>query len=174
VQTARSTYTLDGTINTEVKPTVLDLRVQAPRFAFQEWSGVIRGLRNIAVEASFDTSLKGPVNKLATDLQLSGTGGGVKDDSRSTRRSPRLARRGRRRRRSAEFSALADRDDRPSDITGHVTFDLALELGRRFPRGMYAFQGPHAMYMHYEADSVRAPRSADGEGGADWRRQRDA
>ena len=45
VQTARSTYTLDGTINTEVKPTVLDLQVRAPRFAFQEWSGVIRGLQ---------------------------------------------------------------------------------------------------------------------------------
>ena len=49
-----------------------------------------------------------------------------------------------------------NRDDRPSDITGHVTFDLALELGRHFPRGMYAFQGPHAMYMDYAADNVRA------------------
>src|SRR5258706_13306114 len=49
-----------------------------------------------------------------------------------------------------------NRDDRPSDITGHFTFDIALELGRRFPRDMYAFQGPHAMYMHYEAGSVRA------------------
>ena len=78
VQTARSTYTLDGTIDTGVKPTMLDLQVRAPRFAFQEWAGVIRGLRNIAVESSFETSLKGPVDRLATDLRLSGTGGGIK------------------------------------------------------------------------------------------------
>jgi len=49
-----------------------------------------------------------------------------------------------------------NRRDRPSDITGHVTFNLALELGRHFPRGMYAFDGPHAMYMDYAADKVRA------------------
>ena len=78
VQTARSTYTLDGIINTATKPTMLDLQVRAPRFAFQEWAGVIRGLRNIAVESSFDTALKGPVNALVTDIRLAGTGGGVK------------------------------------------------------------------------------------------------
>ena len=37
-----------------------------------------------------------------------------------------------------------------------MTFDLALELGRHFPRGMYTFQGPHAMYMNYAGDNVRA------------------
>ncbi len=57
-----------------------------------------------------------------------------------------------------------NRDDRPSDITGHVTFDLALQLGRHFPRGMYGFQGPHAMYMNYAADNVRARgRLTDGD-----------
>src|SRR5439155_1145370 len=49
-----------------------------------------------------------------------------------------------------------NRADRPSDISGHVTFDLALELGRRFPRGVYTFDGRHAMYMDYEADDVHA------------------
>src|SRR5436309_1576920 len=46
--------------------------------------------------------------------------------------------------------------ERPSDITGHVTFDLALELGRHFPRGAYTFDGPHAMYMSYAADNLKA------------------
>ena len=49
-----------------------------------------------------------------------------------------------------------NREDRPSDISGRVTFDLALELGRRFPRGSYHFNGPHADYMHYAGDDVRA------------------
>src|SRR6185295_12143257 len=66
VNTARSAFTLDGRVNT-TKPTSLDLRVQAPRFAFQEWSGVLRGLSNIAIDSSFDTSLTGPVDNLETD-----------------------------------------------------------------------------------------------------------
>jgi len=49
-----------------------------------------------------------------------------------------------------------NRPDRPSDISGHVTFNLALELGRHFPRGVYTFDGRHAMYMDYEADDVHA------------------
>jgi len=78
VATARSAFTLDGRIDTSRKPTGLELQVRAPRFAFQEWSGVLRGLKNIAVEGSFDTSLTGPVNQLVTNLNLAGTGGSVK------------------------------------------------------------------------------------------------
>jgi len=156
VQTARSSYTLDGTINTEVKPTVLNLQVRAPRFAFQEWAGVIRGLTNIAVEASFDTSLKGPVNQLATDLRLSGTGGGVKGTLTLDTSVPGWHGTGAVEVDRLNLARWLNRRDRPSNITGHVKFDLALELGRHFPRGMYAFDGPHAMYMDYAADKVRA------------------
>src|SRR5206468_4416142 len=115
-----------------------------------------RGLRNIAVESSFDTSLKGPVNALATDLQLSGTGGSVKGRLTLDTSVPGWHGAG-----AVDVSRLnlarwLNRADRPSDITGHVTFDLALELGRHFPRGLYAFNGPHAMYMEYAADNVKA------------------
>src|SRR3954465_973370 len=156
VQTARSAYTLDGTIDTEVKPTQLNLRVRAPRFAFQEWAGVLRGLRNIAVESSFDTSLKGPVNALVTDLQLSGTGGGVKGRLTLDTSVPGWHGAGAVDVNRLNLARWLNRADRPSDITGHVTFDLALELGQHFPRGMYAFAGPHAMYMDYAADNLRA------------------
>ena len=156
VQTARSTYTLDGTIDTETKPTVLNLQVRAPRFAFQEWAGVIRGLRNIAIDASFETSLKGPVNALATDLRLSGTGGGVKGQLTLDTSVPGWHGAGAVDVDRLNLARWLNRDDRPSDITGHVTFDLALELGRHFPRGLYTFRGPHAMYMTYAADHVRA------------------
>lgn len=156
VQTVRSTYTLDGTIDTERKPTMLNLQVRATRFAFQEWAGVLRGLRNIAVEASFDTSLKGPVNGLATDLRLSGTGGEVTGRLTLDTSVPGWHGAGAVDVDRLNLARWLDRADRPSDITGHLTFDLALELGRRFPRGMYAFQGPHAMYMSYAANNVRA------------------
>ena len=156
VTSARSAYTLDGTVNTNVKPTMIDLQVRASRFAFQEWSGVIRGLRNIAVESSFETSLKGPVDRLATDLRLSGTGGGIKGQLTLDTSVPGWHGAGAVDVDRLNLARWLNRDDRPSDITGHVTFDLALELGRHFPRGLYQFDGPHAMYMDYAADGVRA------------------
>ncbi len=156
VQTARSAYSLDGTIDTATRPTTLNLRVRASRFAFQEWAGVLRGLKNIAVDASFETTLKGPVNQLATDLRLSGTGGDVNGRLTLDTSVPGWHGAGAVDVGQLNLARWLDRADRPSDITGHVTFDLALELGRHFPRGRYTFQGPHAMYMDYAADNVRA------------------
>jgi hypothetical protein len=156
VDTARSAFVLDGRINTERKPTELDLQVHAARFAFQEWSGVLRGLKNIAVDSAFDTSLKGPVNRLATNLQLAGTGGSVKGALILDTSVPGWHGAGAVDVERLNLARWLNRTDRPSDITGHVTFNLALELGRHFPRGVYTFEGPHAMYMGYEADRVRA------------------
>ncbi|HMF93634.1 MAG TPA: translocation/assembly module TamB domain-containing protein [Vicinamibacterales bacterium] len=158
VRTARSQFTLDGTIKPvrEGVPTVLDLRVRAPRFAFQEWSGVLRGLQNIAIESSFETSLKGPTNGIETDLKLAGTGGGVTGHLTLDTSVPGWHGKGAVDIDRLNLARWMNREDRPSDITGHVTFDLALELGRHFPRGVYTFAGRHAMYMDYGGDDVRA------------------
>src|SRR5262249_50232563 len=158
VRTARSQFTLDGTIKPvrEGVPTLLDLRVRAPRFAFQEWSGVLRGLQNIAIESSFDTSLKGPTNGIETDLELGGTGGGVAGHLTLDTSVPGWHGKGAVDINRLNLARWMNREDRPSDITGHVTSDLALELGRHFPRGAYTFAGPHAMYMNYAGDNVRA------------------
>ena len=156
VETPRSTFMLAGTIDNEPTPTELDLQVRADRFAFQEWSGVLRGLKNIAVEASFDTALKGPTNALATDLRLDGTGGGVNGRFTLDTSVPGWHGSGVLDVERLDMGHWLGRSDRPSDITGHVTFDLALELGRHFPRGSYTFDGAHAMYMGYEADDVHA------------------
>jgi hypothetical protein len=156
VDTARSAFTLDGRIDTSRKPTGLELQVRAPRFAFQEWSGVLRGLKNIAVEGSFDTSLTGPVTELVTTLNLAGTGGSVKGTLTLDTSVPGWHGKGAVDVDRLNLARWLNRPDRPSDISGHVTFNLALELGRHFPRGVYTFEGRHAMYMGYEADDVRA------------------
>jgi autotransporter translocation and assembly factor TamB len=156
VQTPRSAFTIDGRVNTAVKPTALDLRVKAPRFAFQEWAGVLRGLSNIAIEGSFDTSLKGPVNKLETDLRLAGTGGGVKGHVTLDTSVPGWHGTGAVDVDRLNLARWLNRAERASDVSGHVTFNLALELGRHFPRGMFTFAGRHAMYMQYQGDDVRA------------------
>lgn len=158
VRTARSQFTLDGTIKPvrEGVPTLLDLRVRAPRFAFQEWSGVLRGLKNIAVESSLDTALKGPTNAIETDLKLAGTGGDVAGHLTLDSSVPGWHGKGAVDLTRLDLARWLNRPDRPSDITGHVTFDLALQLGIHFPRGAYTFSGAHAMYMDYAGDAVRA------------------
>ena len=158
VRTARSDFTLDGTIapGEAGKPTVLDLAVHAPRFAFQEWSGVLHGLQNIAVDASFDTSLKGPTTAIATNIRLAGTGGGVNGTVTLNTSVPGWRGAGMVDVDRLNLARWLNRDDRPSDITGKVAFDLALGFGRHFPQGRYKFDGPHAMYMNYAADRVRA------------------
>ena len=156
VATPTSLFSLRGRIDTEEKPTRFDLQVTADRFAFQEWAGVLHGLKNIAVESSFDTSLKGPTTALATTLRLSGTGGSVRGQLTLDTTVPGWRAAGAVDVQRLDLGRWLNRVDRPSDITGHVTFDLALELGRHFPRGEYTFAGPHAMYMNYTADQVHA------------------
>ena len=158
VRTPRSRFTLDGRIvsGENGRPTVLDLAVHAPRFAFQEWSGVLRGLKNIAVDSSFDVTLKGPTNRMGTDLHLAGTGGGVSGHLVLDTSVPGWHGAGAVDVDRLNLARWLNRAERPSDITGHVTFDLALELGRHFPRGVYTFNGRHAMYMNYAADNLRA------------------
>jgi len=156
VETRRSKFVMSGQVLRGDRATELDLLVHAARFAFQEWSGVLHGLKNIAVDASFDARLKGPLSTLVTDLQLDGTGGSVTGRVTLDTNVPGWHGAGALEVGRLNLARWLNTAERPSDITGHVTFDLALDLGGHFPRGSYAFDGPHAMYMQYAADNVRA------------------
>lgn len=156
IRTPQSEYTVSGRVLRSAQPTALDLEVHAKRFAFQEWSGVLRGLKNIAVEASFDTTLKGPLSQLGTDIELRGTGGAVKGHLTLDTTVPGWRGAGTLEVQKINLARWLNNEQRPSDITGRVAFDLALELGRHFPRGVYRFDGRHAMYMNYAADDIRA------------------
>lgn len=156
IETPRSAYTLDGRVIRGAQPTALDLHVQASRFAFQEWGGILRGLSAIGVDSSFDTTLKGPLSRLATDIRLDGTGGRVNGQVTLDTTVPGWHGSGAVDVEALDLASWLNNPARPSDISGHVTFDLALELGRRFPRGTYSFDGRHAMYMDYAADDVKA------------------
>jgi hypothetical protein len=156
IETPRSTFVLDGRIVRGDAPTSLNLTVRASRFAFQEWGGVLSGLRNIAVEGPLQAALTGPMAQLVTDIDLEGTGGAAKgrvtlDTTVPGWRAAGAVNLGR-----LNLGRWLNDNERRSDITGHVTFDLALELGRHFPRGVYSFEGAHAMYMNYAADNLKA------------------
>jgi autotransporter translocation and assembly factor TamB len=154
VQTPRSAFTFGGEVLIGDRPTTLDLEVHAAPFAFQEWSGVLTGLKNIAVEASFDTQLKGPLTRLDTRIALAGSGGSVKGQLTLDTKVPGWHGAGAVDVANINMARWLNRRDRPSDFTGHVVFDLDLDLGRRFPRGSYEFDGPHAMYLGYAVDDL--------------------
>ena len=155
VETPGTTFTLAGRIIRDVKPTVADLRVHADRFAFQEWTGVIRELRNIVVDAAFDVSLKGPFSKLATDVALQSNGGGVHGTLVLDTTAPGWRGTGSVELTNLDVSRWFNLPDRPSDVSGHVSFDFT-RFAPRFPRGSYVFNGGHTAFLGYEADTLRA------------------
>ena len=158
VQTPRSAFTVDGRVIRGGAPTSLDLHVDAERFAFQEWAGLVGGLRNLAVESSFDVTLRGPLSRLATDLNLQSDAGSVVGAFVLNTTVPGSHGTGAVEVGRLNLARWLNRPDRPSDISGRVAFDLDLQLGRRggFPRGPYTFEGSHAGFMAYAADNVRA------------------
>ena len=160
VDTPHSAFALNGRIVRSQSPTTVDLKVAASRFAFQEWAGILTGLKNIAVDGSFDAQLTGPLSALNTDLRLTSTGGNVRGPFVLDTTVPGWLGRGSVELERFDLARWLNRPDRPSDITGRVDFDLALQLGR-VPRGTYAFDGAHAEYLGYEGNHVRAQGTVD-------------
>ncbi|MGE3706044.1 MAG: hypothetical protein AB7I13_12265, partial [Vicinamibacterales bacterium] len=163
VVTPRSSFRVDGAIErpaaTPASPppsSRLRFDVDAERFAFQEWGGLLPGLRNIAIEAAFRLRLSGPSNALTTDITLESNGGRIASGLALDATVPGWHARGRADVERLDLAPWLNRPDRPSDITGQVDFDLDLDLGRHFPRGHYAFNGSHAAYMGYAADDLVA------------------
>jgi TamB, inner membrane protein subunit of TAM complex len=155
VQTPGTTFTLDGRIIRDVKPSVVDLRVIADRFAFQEWTGVIRELRNIVVDAAFDVSLKGPLAQLATGITLHSNGGGVHGALVLDTTVPGWRGTGAVELTHFDLSRWFNLPDRPSDVSGHVDFNLT-RFAPKFPRGSYVFKGGHTAFLGYKADKLNA------------------
>src|SRR5205814_8920465 len=112
-------------------------------------------LRNIAVDAAFDTTLKGPVAKLDTALRLQSTAGTIAGSLVLDTTVPGWHGTGTLEIARLNLARWLNRRDRPSDITGRVTFNLALDLGKHFPRGTYAFSGPHVTFMEYAPDELK-------------------
>ena len=155
IRTPQSDYTVTGRVD-RTHPATLDLRVDAARFAFQEWSGVLGALKNIAVESSFSVTLKGPLDKLAAGVALESTGGNVRGAVTLDTTVPGWHGAGDVRVGGLNLARWLNRADRPSDVTGRVVFDLDLDLGRHFPRGSYSFDGPHVAYLDYEISDFKA------------------
>jgi autotransporter translocation and assembly factor TamB len=155
VDTVESAFALDGRVDRRVSPTELDFTVDAKRFAFQEWAGVLPGLRNLAIAGPFTARLKGPQARLATAIDMATNGGAVRGSLVLNTTIPGWHGKGTLNVHRLDLNPWFNRKDRPSDITGRVDFDLDLRLGT-WPVGSYAFDGGHTRYLMYEADNLVA------------------
>jgi autotransporter translocation and assembly factor TamB len=155
VVTPRSDFTLDGRIGRQ-SPARINLKVSAPRFAFQEWRGVLSGLTNIAIESAFEADLDGPLSAMKTGIDLRSNGGDVKGDLVLDTTVPGWHATGTAAVKRLDLARWLNRADRPSDISGDVRLDMDLRLGRRLPVGSFRFDGAHAGYLRYEADDLVA------------------
>ncbi len=156
VRTRQSEFTLSGRVDRSVTPTMLDLQVDARRFAFPEWSPVLPALRNIAVTSAFALRFKGTSAKLATDLTLQSDAGGVQGAFVLDTTVPGWHGAGQVKIDRLNLARWLNRANDFSDLSGRVQFDLDLDLGRRFPRGSYDVDLVHAAFAGYEGDRVRA------------------
>ncbi|MGE5242770.1 MAG: translocation/assembly module TamB domain-containing protein [Betaproteobacteria bacterium] len=156
IETAAGDFTLDGRIDRTTKPSTLDLTVHATRFDFTQWGDVIHGLSAIGVVADLDATLRGPAGRLDTTLNLRSTGGSVRGRVVLDTTVPGWHGQGTLDVAGLDLARWLKNPEKPSDITGTVTFNLALELGRHFPRGTYVFAGARASFMGYGATNVRA------------------
>jgi autotransporter translocation and assembly factor TamB len=166
VQTPQSAFTLTGRVNRVPAPpaasagVALDLHVAAKRFVFQEWANVVEALGHINIDSTFDLTLKGPPPAIATNLTLRSTEGTSGGDIQGQftlntavegwhgAGTASVAR--------VNIARWLDEEDRPSDITGRLTFDLELmPPGLHFPKGAFDFVGPHAAYLGYEMENLR-------------------
>ncbi len=154
VVTPQSAFTLDGRIARGQGPSILDLRVNATRFVFQEWTGILTGLQNIVVDSAFTARLAGPLQALRTELTLRSNGGNVGGPFVLDTTVPGWHGKGSVELERFDLARWLNRADRPSDISGRVDFDLDLNLGH-VPRGTYSFAGSHAAYLGYEGDGIK-------------------
>jgi hypothetical protein len=156
IRTPLSLLAVDGTLSRQTVPSTLGLTVRADRFSFQEWSGLVPQLSNVAVSGAFTAVLEGPPRRVKTTLALGSNGGDINGTFIIDTTSPGWRGTGEVQLRRLDLARWLNRSDDASDITGGLTFDINMPPGSRFPRGTYAFDGDHARFMAYEADGLIA------------------
>ena len=132
-------------------------RCRPHRLRSRNGPGVLTGLKNIAVEADFDTTLKGPLTALDTRIGARRNRRLGQRPADAQHQGAGLARHRRGGRAEHQPRAVAESADRPSDITGHVVFDLDLDLGQTISPRHVRIRRP-ACDVH-ELRGRRSPRA---------------
>jgi autotransporter translocation and assembly factor TamB len=131
------------------------LSVAADHFTFQEWAHVVPGLERLPVDSKFTAHLKGPLAKLAMDLDFHSNGGDAKGSVLLDTTVPGWHGTGSLQLTHLNLETWFNDPAQKSDISGKADFDLALQLGQGVPRGSYTFAGSHAEYGGYQGDRIR-------------------
>jgi translocation and assembly module TamB len=156
VSAERSRILVDGRIQHGEPHATIDLDVDASAFAFQEWAGVVHGLRRIAVDAAFTLRLQGPTDRLSATLDLRSKAGDVKAAIVLNGTVPGWRLAGPIAMSRLDLAGWLDEASHASSISGSARVDLNLGFNGGVPEGSYLFEGTHARYRGYEGTRVRA------------------
>jgi autotransporter translocation and assembly factor TamB len=141
-------------VTSSFKRSGYDIVADASTFDFPEMARIVPGLKSIDVPASVQLTMRGPQAALETHLTAHSVAGDVVADLALDSTLPGWQGKGRATLTRFDIARWLPTDIE-SDLTGVADFDLLLGLGRHFPRGRYAFAGPHVIYAGYEATDLR-------------------
>lgn len=141
-------------VSSAFKTSGYDVKADASTFDFPEMARLVPGLKSIDVTAAIKLSMTGPQSALNTHLVARSPAGNVIADLVLDSTVPGWKGKGRADLTQFDISRWLPTDVK-TDLTGRADFDLLLGLGRHFPRGPFAFAGPHVVYAGYEARDLR-------------------
>ena len=162
LRTAESQLQIDGSITGMDGVRRIDLQVESPNLAMQEFAPIIPALESYDVSPSVNASLQGTLDKLAVNFDIQTAEGNAEGAVTADVDGPARAVRGTVDVRNLNLSAFSDLE--PSDITASGEIDLRFEPGGQNAEvsGTYDLAIPELTYGQYEARDLDARGRVDG------------
>jgi autotransporter translocation and assembly factor TamB len=165
LRTEETSLSVDGTIrNIEGGTREVDLEATSDKFDIQEFASLIPALRRYEMQPAFEITAKGPLDRMAVDLNVREANlGNVVGDLTVDASGPQRRVAGHV---STEHFNVAplfpSKTPTKSDITGEADIDLVLSSGRRPVSGTYRMTASRASVAGYEVRNLTARGRIDG------------
>ena len=164
LRTEETSLRVDGTIgNIEEGRRTIDLKASSDKFDIEEIARIVPALRGYRMQPAFEVSARGPLDRLAVDLNARETNlGQVTGDLTVDAAGPERRVTGTVSMAHLNVAPIVRRADLKSDITGQARIDLALPSAGRPIRGTYTVNAGRVQIIGYDARNVVASGRIDG------------
>jgi autotransporter translocation and assembly factor TamB len=159
IRTAESMVTVGGVVGTYLRTPVLAISTTGTA-SLLEIGRVLPAVEGRALSPTFDVKANGPIDRLVLDLSVQSQAGNARGKLTSDLQAPDLAAKGEVDLDRLNLAPILKMPAQRTDLTGHTKIDLTLPSapeGAPFVerlRGRFAFDGPRAMALGYQAEGV--------------------
>jgi hypothetical protein len=167
IRTGESAIAIGGVIEHYLHKRVLQLTSNGTA-SLQEFGRVVPALAGYALTPTYDVKAAGPPDRLALDLNVQSQTGNARGSVMTDLESPDLSFKGELDLDHLNAGPILKAPAQRTDLNGHTRFDLTLATapaGSRALdrlRGTFAFAGPRAFAVGYQAEDVRVTGSLAG------------